>query len=311
MGRGDYGEETPYEVVNDRSRTESEREATWETAASLQAVDGLRPSDNAYAAAEGYITGELTSSELERVIESAYSEGDPDPGEKEADIVSARIVGLLETSPFTFKPRQLASIHRTLFTGVLEPSWVGVFRSVDLSKPEPVLGGRTVQYCHWRDVAPSLEYDFGREATRNRGTLGDFAEIGRLSRFIANVWQCHPFREGNTRTTAVFTELYLRSLGAEVDNEVFRGNGVLFRDALVRANFSSIAEGIPEEPAFLAAFLDSVVNSTPFPFKHSELNLHGIREPGAEIAYREDDRVALPVPAENRVSGLPGADGAL
>lgn len=44
------------------------------------------------------------------------------------------------------------------------------------------------------------------------------------------------FEEGNTRTIAVFTELYLRSLGIAVDNTPFAENAEYFRDALVLAN---------------------------------------------------------------------------
>ncbi|WP_303920736.1 Fic family protein [Treponema berlinense] len=46
-------------------------------------------------------------------------------------------------------------------------------------------------------------------------------KIKHLARFIANIWQIHPFGEGNTRTTAVFTIKYLNSLGFKVNNEPF------------------------------------------------------------------------------------------
>ena len=32
----------------------------------------------------------------------------------------------------------------------------------------------------------------------------------------------YPFREGNTRTTALFIEKYLESLGYDVDNSMFK-----------------------------------------------------------------------------------------
>lgn len=43
--------------------------------------------------------------------------------------------------------------------------------------------------------------------------------VKHLTRFIANIRQIHPFGEGNTRTTAVFTIKYLNSLGFEVNND--------------------------------------------------------------------------------------------
>jgi fido (protein-threonine AMPylation protein) len=42
--------------------------------------------------------------------------------------------------------------------------------------------------------------------------------ISHLTRFVSGLWQIHAFGEGNTRTTAVFTILYLRSLGFNVEN---------------------------------------------------------------------------------------------
>ena len=37
--------------------------------------------------------------------------------------------------------------------------------------------------------------------------------INNITKFSSNIWQVHPFREGNTRTTALFIEKYLISLG--------------------------------------------------------------------------------------------------
>lgn len=36
--------------------------------------------------------------------------------------------------------------------------------------------------------------------------------IKNITKFSSNIWQVHPFREGNTRTTAIFIEKYLISL---------------------------------------------------------------------------------------------------
>ena len=42
-----------------------------------------------------------------------------------------------------------------------------------------------------------------------------------IAKFISGISQIHAFIEGNTRTTAIFTIQYLRSLGYEVNNEMF------------------------------------------------------------------------------------------
>jgi fido (protein-threonine AMPylation protein) len=48
--------------------------------------------------------------------------------------------------------------------------------------------------------------------------------VKHISRFIANVWQIHPFGEENTRTTAVFAIQFLKNLGFEVTNEISAEN---------------------------------------------------------------------------------------
>lgn len=73
-------------------------------------------------------------------------------------------------------------------------------------------------------IRQTLEYDFGQEKAFDYSTLSKEEAVKHLTRFIANIWQIHPFGEGNTRSTAVFTIKYLNSLGFEVNNEPFEKN---------------------------------------------------------------------------------------
>jgi len=57
-----------------------------------------------------------------------------------------------------------------------------------------------------------------------------------VTRFVSGLWQIHAFGEGNTRTTAVFTIQYLRSIGFDINNDLFAKHSWYFRNALVRAN---------------------------------------------------------------------------
>ena len=72
--------------------------------------------------------------------------------------------------------------------------------------------------------------------------------------FVSRLWKIHAFGEGNTRTTAVFTIKYLRSLGFNADNRIFAENSWYFRNALVRANYNNLQKGIHENPEFLEKF---------------------------------------------------------
>ena len=41
--------------------------------------------------------------------------------------------------------------------------------------------------------------------------------INNIVDFSSRIWKIHPFREGNTKTTALFIEKYLVSLGYDVN----------------------------------------------------------------------------------------------
>ena len=83
--------------------------------------------------------------------------------------------------------------------------------------------------------------------------------VKHLTRFVANIWQIHPFGEGNTRTTAVFTIKYLNSLGFEVNNEPFEKNNWYFRNALVRANYTNMNKGIYMNTEYLERFFRNLL----------------------------------------------------
>lgn len=82
--------------------------------------------------------------------------------------------------------------------------------------------------------------------------------------FISGIWQIHPFREGNTRTTAVFAIMYLRHLGFTVDTTPFASHAQYFRDALVLDNTfdSDLKDPMPLQRFIQATLFDP---STPLP----------------------------------------------
>ena len=72
-------------------------------------------------------------------------------------------------------------------------------------------------------------------------------------------WQIHPFREGNTRTTAVFTMKWMQTFGFSVDNDVFKDNSWYFRNALVRANYNNIPKRIFATTEYLEMFFRNLI----------------------------------------------------
>ena len=83
--------------------------------------------------------------------------------------------------------------------------------------------------------------------------------IINITNFSSNLWQVHPFREGNTRTTALFIEKYLISLGYTVDNTMFKEKSVYYRNALVRSNYFNNYLNIKQDNSFLIKFYENLL----------------------------------------------------
>lgn len=57
-----------------------------------------------------------------------------------------------------------------------------------------------------------MDYDFDREKKFSYKELNLKEKIEHIVEFISGIWQIPPFAEGNTRTVAVFTIKYLKTI---------------------------------------------------------------------------------------------------
>ena len=238
------------------------KELYWKAAKGLQDVDGLETSPYLGTVAEGHIVGMYSAHEAVNLLEAHYrkrSACDEEDARKEADLVAARIVRLLTDGDFSLKPSMLACIHGTLFEGLLPRKRTGAFRDCNISKREPVLAYRSVGYAPWQTIRDNLAYDFG-EFQRGPLIHDGLVNEEKLETFIANIWQTHPFIEGNTRTVAVFLVLLLRSAGLGADLALFEKHSLFFRNALVRASYSSIRDGVAEDRTGLHLFFENLLD---------------------------------------------------
>ena len=249
------------EYIRQGEPAQRERAEAWRVAIGLQAVDGLKTSEYLQETARRNIEGEITIDEAREMVKQYYitkTTHDEDDGDKEeADRVSGNISKLLQTDAFTYSVAGFAAIHRAIFDGVFKHA--GRFRDYDITKKEWVLRGESVLYGRWQDLRMAVEYDLEQERQFDYSSLDKGQMVEHLAKFVAGLWQIHPFREGNTRTTAVFTIKYLRSQGFKVNNELFEQHSWYFRNALVRANYRNLAKGISYEPIFLVRFFRNLL----------------------------------------------------
>ena len=230
------------EYIKQGEPDRAEKSEAWQTAIGLQAVDGLNTSAYLLDTAKDHIEGKITIDEAQQRIHSYYEQRttrtEIENETKEADIVSARIAKLLGEKTFQFSPAEWITIHRRLFEGVFDHA--GQIRKYNISKKEWILNGETVIYADFNSIKDTLDYDFATEKQFSYEGLSVEASVKHLAKFASDIWQIHPFGEGNTRATAVFMIKYMKTFGFRVNNDAFRENSWYFRNALVRANYECV-----------------------------------------------------------------------
>lgn len=278
------------EYLRQGEPSQKESAENWKTAIGLQAVDGLQPSAYLLDVAKRNIEGEITLDETRKLIDSYYQSKTvrtpKDEDEEEADKVSANIAKILASKTFAFNTNGYVSLHRRIFEGVFKHA--GEIRQYDISKKEWVLEGDSVNYLNWEDLRRALDWDIEQEKNFSYKGLTDDEKIEHIAKFISGIWQIHAFREGNTRTTAIFTIQYLRSLGYEVNNEMFAKHSWYFRNALVRANYRNIQKGIDYSPIYLVRFFRNLLLKDGWVLKNRYLHIRPTDD------WKEQPRIGTP-----------------
>ena len=237
------------------------KQLQWDMAIGLQQVDNLKPSKYLEQISKMNILGELTIEEVEQSLREYYTTKeepkDINLNELECDFVSMRIVELLNLDNFELSVDYLKYVHKYLFQDIYE--FAGEFRKINFSKHEKILNNDSVAYGDFKTLIESLEYDISLEKNKNYNDMPIVEVIKNITDFTSSIWQVHPFREGNTRTTAVFIEKYLISLGYNVDNSLFKDKSVYFRNALVRSNYFNNYLNIKEDKNYLIKFYENLL----------------------------------------------------
>ena len=263
------------EYIKQGEPDKAEKSEAWQTAIGLQAVDGLNTSDYLLDTAKEHIEGKITIDEAQKRIHSYYEQRsvrtETENETKEADIVSARIAKLLGEKAFQFSPAEWLSIHRRLFEGVF--SHAGQVRQYNITKKEWALNGDTVTYADWNSIKETLDYDFATEKQFSYEGLSVDAAVKHLAKFASDIWQIHPFSEGNTRATAVFMINIMKTFGFSVNNDAFEKNSWYFRNALVRANYNNLQKGVHSTTKFLEMFFSNLLLDTHYELKNRYMHI--------------------------------------
>ena len=225
--------------------------------------------------AKEHIEGKISIDEAQKRIQSYYEQRtdrtEVENNTKEADIVSVRIAKLLGEKAFQFSPAEWLTIHRRLFEGVF--TYAGQIRQYNITKKEWVLKGDTVTYAAWNSIKDTLDYDFATEKQYSYEGLSVERCVKHLAKFASDIWQIHPFCEGNTRATAVFIIKYMKTFGFKVNNDAFEKNSWYFRNALVRANYNDLQNSVHATTKFLEMFFSNLILGTEYELKNRYMHV--------------------------------------
>lgn len=281
------------EYIRQGEPEQIEKSEAWQTAIGLQAVDGLKTSEYLLNTAKEHIEGKINIDEAQKRIQIYYEKRgertEIEEGTKEADIVSARIAKILGEKAFQFSPAEWLSIHRRLFEGVFDHA--GQIRKYNITKKEWVLKGDTVIYSSWNSITETLDYDFSTEKQFSYEGLSLSESVKHLAKFASDIWQIHPFCEGNTRATAVFMIKYMKTFGFDVNNDAFEHHSWYFRNALVRANYNDLKNDVHATTKFLEQFFSNLLMGTAYELKNRYMHVD-YKEQGNNAFQSANDEIS-------------------
>ncbi len=117
----------------------------------------------------------------------------------------------------------LLELHRRIFAPVYP--FAGEIRRIDMVKAEEKLGGGSVEYAPFHLARLQAEHHLKELNGRDWSGLRDISRPQDMASFagmIVDVWNIHPFREGNTRSTMTFMHQFAAVKGFALDRDLIR-----------------------------------------------------------------------------------------
>ena len=261
-----------YDIKNNLSTLD--REELWDMALGLQNVDGYGTPSMLLEILSNYnIEDQVTIEEITNYLKEYYRYAEIKlKKQKERDLVSTRIVSFLKQDiPFSMNAQYLKKIHHYLFQDVYE--FAGSYRKTSLKSEEEILMGDSIYFTPFYEIDLTLQYEFQLENDFSYDQITNEQLVKHLARFVSSIWQVHPFREGNTRTVAIFLQKYLYSLGYPVNNDLFKENSLYFRNALVRSQYQNQQLGIDYSYDGLEKFFENLLFDTQHDLSNDSLKV--------------------------------------
>lgn len=155
----------------------------------------------------------------------------------EEDIVPLRMIALRKEGLVIKSVFDIQKIHAFLFSSIFD--WAGEFRKITMYKREPILDGYSVDYTPSDYIEKEMNELENKFVEIKWEELNNKEKIEKVTSIIQELWQIHCFREGNTRTVALFLYFLLKTIGVHINIDFLGKNAKYFRNALVLASLYS------------------------------------------------------------------------
>lgn len=197
----------------------------------------------------------------------------------EADIGFVKLIDIDSISKGKLESSIVCKLHRHIFEDIFD--WAGEYRTVPIFKEEIVIPGMSLKYEKPEKISKSLEEKIKILDRTNWQQMTTKQISLEFARKLALIWKVHPFRDGNTRTTLAFADLYARehgfsfNMGYLLDNltRQFNENGRIkkysIRDKFVLA---ALDDKDYPEPEHLARLLEIAIEQGKDKIKDNDID---------------------------------------
>jgi len=176
----------------------------------------------------------------------------------ESDIVPLRIMALRKQGFSITSVFDIKKIHKFLFESIFD--WAGEYRTITMYKKEPILDGYSVDYTPHNYIEKEMNELEEKFININWSKLPNKEKLLSTSSIVQELWQIHCFREGNTRTVALFLYFLLKTIGLHINVDFLGENAKYFRNSLVLASLYSASK--PEYLQGIISDATTVKNKT-------------------------------------------------
>ena len=246
--------------LQEGNKDEKRRALYWLTIFGIQSVVSLKPSDDFCEIIKGHIEGRCDISQIHQETHDYYHRRHQHTGKlgknEESDKVSVRIMELLEHPRCELSIEDFSATHRHMFHGIYHDS--GKLREHPASKKEWVLSKASVIYPSSDGIRKYLDYLFAVERGIDYSNLSRAHRLRSYCTFIAKLFMINAFHYANTRTAFVYSLQYLLSRGYEIGNDTFYREAWYFRNAIIRACYTNMHQGIFPTTEYMEMFLGNL-----------------------------------------------------